>query len=457
MPEITLPHNWRPRDYQLPLWKYLEGGGRRATAIWHRRAGKDDVCLHWTATAAIQRPAVYWHMLPQAAQARKAIWDAVNPHTGLRRIEEAFPPEVAPKKRDNDMAIKFINGATWQVVGSDNYNSLVGTPPVGVVFSEWALADPQAWAYIRPILAENNGWALFITTPRGRNHAFQTYKTALEDDSAFAQVLTAEQTSVFSPETLASERLEYIAEFGPEVGEAMFQQEYYCSFDAAVIGAYYAHIITRLEQQGRVGDVPHDPAVPVYTAWDLGIGDSTAIWFFQLIGPAIHVIDYYETSGAGLDHYVRTLKEKQQECGYLYEDRQHLAPHDIEAREWGSGRTREEQARGLGLKFRVVPMHLVDDGINAARAILPRCRFDAVKCERGLNALRAYRAEYDEKHKVIKPRPLHDWSSHASDAFRYLAMGVKDRYTPPEPRFERTFAEHVKEHLAGTPGREERI
>jgi hypothetical protein len=174
---IRLPHNnWRPRPYQQDLWKYLEKNGKRAVAIWHRRAGKDEVCLHWSAVAAHTRVGVYWHMLPEANQARKAVWDAVNPHSGLRRINEAFPRELRESTRETDMAIRFKSGSLWQLVGSDNYNSLVGSPPVGVVFSEFALADPSAWGYLRPILAENNGWALFITTPRGRNHASTFYR-----------------------------------------------------------------------------------------------------------------------------------------------------------------------------------------------------------------------------------------------------------------------------------------
>src|SRR5215475_7704425 len=174
---------WQPRAYQRKLWDYLERGGKRAVAIWHRRAGKDEICLHWAAVAAHQRVGVYWHMLPEQAQARKAIWDAVNPWTGQRRINEAFPRELRESTRETDMAIRFRSGSLWELVGSDNYNSLVGSPPIGVVFSEYALADPSAWGYLRPILAENGGWSLFITTPRGRNHASTFYEAARADDT----------------------------------------------------------------------------------------------------------------------------------------------------------------------------------------------------------------------------------------------------------------------------------
>lgn len=155
---VHIPGAWRPRAYQLALWRYLEGGGLRADVAAHRRWGKDEVALNWTAVAALQRQGAYWHLLPEASQGRKAIWDAVNPHTGRRRIDEAFPPELRSQTKDQEMFIRFRNGSTWQVVGSDNYNSLVGSPPAGVVFSEWALAKPDAWTYLRPILAENGGW-----------------------------------------------------------------------------------------------------------------------------------------------------------------------------------------------------------------------------------------------------------------------------------------------------------
>ena len=162
MPTIQLPADgWRPRPYQRDVWNYLERGGKRAVAVWHRRAGKDEFCLRWASVAAFQKVGNYWHMLPMANQARRAIWEAVNPHTGKRRIDEAFPVALRETTREQEMMIRFKNGSTWQVVGSDNYDSLVGAPPVGVTFSEWALADPRAWAFIRPILLENDGWALF--------------------------------------------------------------------------------------------------------------------------------------------------------------------------------------------------------------------------------------------------------------------------------------------------------
>ncbi|MCI5049981.1 MAG: hypothetical protein MRY32_06580, partial [Rickettsiales bacterium] len=259
MMRVQLPNGWDPRPYQQNLWNYLQSGGKRAIAIWHRRSGKDDVCLHWTCYDAVENPATYWYMLPEAAQARKAIWEAVNPHTGRRRIDEAFPKEIRATTREQEMMIKLINGATWQVVGSDNYDSLVGSPPRGVVFSEWPMSRPQSWAYLRPILAENGGWAIFNGTPRGENHAHTMFEGAKHDPEWFAELLTVDDTGVFSHDMLEKERNEYIREHGADVGQALFQQEYYCSFQAAILGAYYAKEMAQAERDKRITFVPHDP------------------------------------------------------------------------------------------------------------------------------------------------------------------------------------------------------
>jgi hypothetical protein len=244
----------------MPLWQYLENGGKRAIAIWHRRSGKDDLALHWTACAAMQASGNYWHMLPVAKQARKAIWEAVNPHTGKRRIDEAFPPALRTSANDTEMRIRFINGSTWQVVGSDNYDNLVGATPRGIVFSEWALAKPSCWSFLRPILAENGGWALFVTTPRGRNHAANMYDYAVTDRGWYASRMAADMTGVFTPETLARERREYIAERGEDDGVALYDQEYMVSFDAAIVGSYYGRWMAKADSEGRIRDMPIDPA-----------------------------------------------------------------------------------------------------------------------------------------------------------------------------------------------------
>ena len=377
--------------------------------------------LHWTAVAAHQRKGVYWHMLPQADQARRAVWDAINPHTGLKRIDEAFPRELRSNTRKNDMTIEFKCGSLWQLVGSDNFNSLVGSPPIGIVFSEWALADPAAWAYLSPIIEENGGWAVFITTPRGKNHAHRMLRNAQANPHDwFAEVLPIEKTGIITPERLEVIRQERIAEFGEVFGDAMCEQEYRCSFEAAVLGAYFSKEMADAERDGRICDLTADPSLPVHTAWDLGVDDSTAIWFFQVFAGGVNVIDYYESSGSGAEHYADVLKERAYPYG------RHFVPHDAKVREWGSGRTRVEALQGFKVNPELVPDHSFADGVQAARTTIPRCRFDAERCERGLDALRSYHAKYDEQARTLAKVAVHDWSSHGADAFRYMALAWRE-------------------------------
>lgn len=426
---IRIPHEWLPRRYQQPLWNYLKAGGKRAIAIWPRRHGKDDVALHNTACAAMERVGVYWHLLPQQNQARKAIWDAVNPRTGRRRIDDAFPKEIRETTREQDMLIRFKNGSTWQVIGSDNYDALVGTPPVGVVFSEWALSSPQAWSLIRPILLENEGWAIFITTPRGRNHAYRMFQMAEDSDGWFAERLTADDTGVFSPQQLATEKAELIAERGDGDGEAIYDQEYMTSWSAALPGAYYARLIDKLERDGALSRVPHNPSRQVHTAWDLGGSDQTAIWFVQWTGVAWAVIDYLASSGKGPEWYVACLDGKAEghEHRKAYTYGEDLVPHDAEHAQKGlpNAATYADTLRQLGRKHvRTVPRtNSVANDINEVRKALAICHFDAERCATGLDALRAYRREWNEKLHTYSDKPLHDWASDPADAFRTFAMG----------------------------------
>lgn len=274
----------------MPLWKALEQGVKRVVAVWHRRAGKDDVCLRWASIAMMLRPAMYWHMLPETSQARKAIWDAVNPHTGLRRIDEAFPKEIRKSTREDEMKITFVNGAVWQVVGSDNYNSLVGSPPAGVIFSEWPLAKQDAWAYLRPILAENGGWAFFIYTPRGENHGKSLYDLANSRDDWFCQLLTADETGVFTKEQLESELDELIKQYGQTRGEALFKQEYYCSFREAFTGKVVypefsrkAHVATESLLQYAVEGAKQGRTI--IRGWDnTGLSPACVITYINTVG-----------------------------------------------------------------------------------------------------------------------------------------------------------------------------
>ncbi len=401
----------------------MERGTKRAIEIAHRRWGKDEICLHKAAVSAFERPATYWHMLPEYAQGRKAIWTAVNPHTGKRRIDEAFPRELRDSTQEQEMFIRFKSGATWQVLGSDRYDAAVGSPPAGVVFSEWSRANPAAWAYLSPILVENSGWAAFITTPLGRNHAHSMLEMARKSKDWFSEVSTIKDTGILSMEVIEEQRKEYHALYGQEDGDALIEQEYYCSFDAAILGAYYAKIIAQLEADGRINpNVKWEPELPVHTSWDLGIreSDTTALWFFQVHYGELRVIECYENFNMGLDHYAKVKLDRP----YKYEI--DWVPHDARVRELGTGRSRVETMISLGLNPRVVPDHGRMDGINAVRVTLPLCWFNSEKCGAGISALRAYHREYDEEARVFKTTPFHGWESNYSDSFRYLCMAWRE-------------------------------
>lgn len=371
--------------------------------------------LHRTAVAAHERVATYWHCLPEFAQARKAVWAAVNPHTGKRRIDEAFPRELREATSEQEMFIRFKNGSTWQLIGSDRYDGLVGAGTAGVVFSEWALANPSAWGYIRPMVEENNGWAAFITTPRGRNHALDLLRMAEKTPGWFAQVSSVTDTGAMSAEQQAEALAEYQALYGDDIGRAQFEQEYLCSFNAAILGAFYARELAEIRASGRVVPVDPEPGYPVHTAWDLGMRDSTAIWWFQVVGSTVCVVDYYQAHGQGIQHYADIIKGKPWMRGVDY------VPHDARVRELGTGRTRIEVMIDMGLHPEVVPLMSKLDGIQAVRQTLPRCVFSD-RCEEGLAALEQYRREWDDEKKTFKDNEVHDFSSHGADAFRYLAQ-----------------------------------
>jgi len=427
MSEIKLPHGgWTPRVHQMALWNYLRGGGKRAFAVWHRRAGKDDVCLHHAAWAAMERPANYGHVLPEFLQGRRSIWTAVNPHTGKRRIDEAFPAEICESRNDTSMSIRFINGSTWCVLGSDTYDtSLVGSSYAGLTFSEYALSNPSVWGYARPMLEENDGWAIFITTPRGRNHAFEMFKYASKTPSWFCELLTAKDTGMLSDATLAETLSEMQQLYGEDQGMASYRQELFCDWTASVLGSFYAIEMANVRAEGRIAPVEALPGEPVHRAWDLGIGDDTSVWQFQMAGSQIYILAHTATSGVGLDWWRERLEAIDREHGWTAGA--DFVPHDAKIREWTSGRTRVETMANMGLHPTPIPNHSVDDGINAVRRTLPRCVFHPRTEEGGISALEQYRREWDDDKKAFRASAVHDWTSHPADAFRYLSMGWRQQ------------------------------
>ena len=404
---VPMPHNgWLPRDHQDKLWNYLRNGGKRAVAIWHRRAGKDEVCLHATACAMLERPGNYWYALPEYTQGRKVIWNAINPHTGRKRIDEAFPHECRTKTVDNEMLIGF-GASTFQIIGSDTYSSTVGASTAGIVFSEYALSNPAAWAYYRPILEENNGWAAFVTTPRGRNHAFSLFQHSVRSPAWFSELLTARNTGALSDEVLDETLQELIAIYGDDQGNALFQQEYMCDWTASVLGAFYAVECAQVRNEGRITECEPLPGTPVHRAWDIGMHHDTSVWWFAHHGGQLLILDHYASIGVGVEHYADQIELRRQRYGWV--DGNDYVPHDAKVKEWGTGRTRIETMQILGLSPLLVPMASLEDGINAARRTLPLCVFHPRSEETGFAALEQYRREYDEEKKCFKPIAVHDW------------------------------------------------
>ena len=423
MPEISIPNNWAPRPHQIDFFRAMDNGIKRACLVWHRRAGKDSTSLNFTAKEMFKRKGNYWHLFPKQTQARKAIWNGIN-SDGQSILDQVFPEAVRARTSSQEMMIELKNGSTWQLAGSDNYDSLVGANPVGVVFSEWSLCDPNAWAYIRPMLAENGGWAVFIYTPRGKNHGFTLYNMAKKADEWFCQNLTVNDTKradgspVISMEAIETERAE-----GME--EALIQQEFFGSFEAQIPGAYFADQLQQAKDQNRVGRIPIEPSLQVHTAWDLGISDSMSIWFFQAMGKEIRLVDYYESNGKGMEHYIQYLTQWADRNGVIYG--QHLAPHDIEVRELTSGRSRKDVARDMGITFRTVQRPRTKiEGIQAIRRMFPRFWIDDERAEQGYACIASYHREWDEKHQRFRDQPVHDWASHGADALQTLSLGWRD-------------------------------
>lgn len=413
--KITLPYNFTPRDYQLPLLEALDNGYKRAVAVWHRRSGKDKAIVNYVAKSMYQRVGAYYYFFPTYRQGKKVLWDGMD-RNGFKFLDH-IPKELRKRTDNSNMLIEMKNGSIFQVVGTDQIDLIVGANPVGCVFSEWSLQNPAAWDYIRPILAENNGYAIFIYTPRGKNHGYTTLEIAKEYPQLwYTSILTVEDTKAIANDTLVQERLEIIKKDG---NDALYMQEYMCSFDVPIQGAYYAQQLMQTEEEGRITGVPLDFATQVHTAWDLGIDDSMSIWFFQVVGREFHFIDYMESNGEGIEYYVKALQDKK----YIYG--KHYAPHDIKVRELATGKSRLEVAKSLGIDFTVAPMLPIEDGIQSVRGVLNRCWFDKIKTEKGMSALRSYHKEWDEDNQVFKNRPEHDWASHGADSFRTFAVGYE--------------------------------
>lgn len=422
MSQITLPTlGFSPRWYQRPLWNAIvEQGCKRAAYCWPRRHGKDLVATHITASMALRtgpgqpgRVGSYVYVFPFQNQARKVVWNGMD-NEGKRFIH-AFPEEFIENKNEAEMFLRFKNGSTFQIYGGDDPDKLVGTNPVGIVFSEYALTDPRCWQLLSPIVNANGGWVIFNSTPRGKNHFKTILDMARQSPDWFYSKETAKTLGVMHPDDLRRAR----TELGDE---SLFQQEMMCSFEAPLQGAYYATQLKVMEEQERIRPLPIDTSLPVDTGWDLGMADQTAIWFIQPYRETYRIVGYYENTGEGLSHYAQYVSEWARKNRVRLGE--HYAPHDIKVRELsGDGRSRLQTAAQLGLKFRVVKRHSLEDGIEETRNFLSLCYADPDKLGKGWECIKSYCKEWDESNQVFRNKPLHNWASHGADALRTYAMG----------------------------------
>ncbi len=428
MKSLILPHIYQPRKYQLPILSALDSGIKRVVWCAHRRSGKDVTILNWCIKRLFQEKGTCFYILPTYSQGKKVIWEEMN-NDGLRMIDY-FPAQIIESKNQQEMKIRLINGSLFQVIGSDNIDSLVGTNPKIIVFSEYAVQMPAAWDYLRPIVKMNGGYAIFISTPRGKNH-FYDLKNIAKDNSEtwFYEELPIDKTGVMTHE-------DFLNEIKTGMSEEKALQEYYVSFDRGIEGAFYGRLIDKAREDKRIGNVGWEPRSNVNTTWDVGFGDSTSVIFWQVVGSEVRIIDFYENQGEGMVHYAKMLQERK----YLYGS--HFFPHDAGSGSIQTGKTLVTVARELGLNVTVLKRDDISVGIEAARSLLSVCFIDAIKCSHLIKCLENYHKKFNEKTNCYSETPVHDWSSHASDAFRYVAMsrqhyggsGVSSSLTPDKIR-----------------------
>lgn len=410
---VNINEVFTPRDYQLPIFKaFEEDKYKKLMIVMGRRAGKDVCCFNLMVRAALRRVGIYYYILPNATQARKVMFDGMT--IDGQKIIDYIPKLLVKAINIQQMKITLINDSIIQFVGSENYNSLRGTNPVGCVFSEYAYSHQASYPTVRPILLANNGFCIFISTPFGENHFYDLYNIAKDNPAEwFTYYIPARISKHISNEDIQRE-----IDSG-EISPDMAEQEYQCSFSVGARGAYYSTYLNRMELNGQVTRVAWEPDYPVHTAWDLGMRDSTSILMFQVIDRRVNIIDMYQNENVGLEHYINYLQNKEYTWG------KHIAPHDIEVREYTSGGlTRREKATRLGIDFVVAKKMELMDGIESVRTTLPRIYIDDQLCKILIAGLRNYRKEYNAELGVYKNTPLHDKNSHVMDALRYMCTSL---------------------------------
>ena len=416
----------KQREWQRPLVRHFRdnrksGTPSHASVVAHRRAGKDRVALFIEAEIMLAgRPVEVWHSLPEYGQARKVIWQSIT-RDGKRLIDEAFPPAFVRSRNEHEMTITLHNGSLWRAVGADNFNSLVGSNPTHVTFSEFALTNPKSRDFVRPILAENGGSELMITTPRGYNHAYELHEYAAKSDQWYAATHPVSQTRLIPADVLAEERA--------SMPDELYRQEYECSFSAANVGAILGSRIEDAEKAGRISDdVAFDVNQPVLCASDIGFRDTTAWWFWQPRPDGVAIIDYIEDNGMDADDWIDRLRTLAYDLSTVW------LPHDAVAKTFATKRSPMERFMAAGFKVRITPRTSVDHRINAARMLLPKAHFAESACAEGLRHLRSWAYKFDDVRRVFSREPDHDLHSHGGDAFSYAALVANEARKPEDKR-----------------------
>jgi len=402
------------RDYQRELFERLDSGVRRLITVWPRRHGKDLTAINLVAREMFRRVGLYYIILPFYAQARKIYWEGFT--ADGRKFLDFIPKPLRSRTSGQDMIIETKNGSILRLIGSDNPDSIVGTNPVGIVFSEFSLQDPICWELMRPVLRENGGWAVFNGTPRGKNHLWHLIQRVKDNPDWWVSIRPWQELGVLTEKDIQDE---IDAGMDPD----LVRQEFECSFTAGMKGAYWARAMEEAREAGRITHVSYDESVPVFTFWDLGMNDITSIWFVQFVGNEVHAIDYYENHDQTMAHYLSVCH------GKPYNYAEHWLPHDAAAKSLQTGKSTQEMAEdylhGLGsyVPVQVAPRpNNKADAIKLGRALIRRAWFDERRCRRGIEALEAYRRKWDEKRKTFIDRPEHDWASHPADAWQTMAL-----------------------------------
>lgn len=425
---IVIPY--APRKVFLPFHNRTE---RFAIGVAHRRCGKTVACINDKIRKAITSNKEMYragYIAPYLKQAKDVAWEY------LKRYSQ---PIWGGPPNESELFVTLLGGQRVRIYGADNADALRGGYFDDVTLDEYADMAPSVWgSIIRPMLADRRGSATFIGTPKGRNSFHELYERADGDPDWFRFMLRASETGLLAESELIAARQDMTPE--------QFDQEFECSFDAAILGAYFGREVAEAERAGRIKSIEVDANIPVHTAWDLGIGDSTAIWFWQAVGNEVRIVDHYENHGQPLSHYTAEIASRNYRKGKDY------VPHDAKVRSIETGRTRIETLVSLGREPVLVADHKIMDGINAARVSFPQLYFDSDRCKQGIEGLRQYRADFDEKTRAFKNAPKHDWTSHSADAFRYLCMAwraeAKPDDDPPKPWFKQINEMTMDEYMA---------